>query len=325
MKKAFFLSALALVTGLSLTSCKDDTQPRLNPAVDGTFKLYEPANNNYTYDLRDNSFVLTLTTNGQPDYGVATPTNYQVQVSLDDKWEEAVMDPNSGEIAVYPTYYSLPTVNTQSVIEASALELNQAITYLEGIHEEGQEDLYDSSARPIWVRVRAYISDPASEDGYVSYSQIYSNSVKINRVQPASTPSLPLPAKLWVIGKYQDWNIDGNAKTITVDEKENGIGSDIYTGYLYYDTGLADNMFRFYSALGDWENNSIGSQVDDNPIQITMETEGGVTFYNGDCVAGKGSWQITNFPVTAGWLKLTVDLNTMTVNFMYDPDYTPAE
>lgn len=318
MKKSIFLSALALVSCLALTGCKDDTQPRLEPPVEGSFQLYAPANNNFTYDLTSNTNTIELVTSGQPDYGVATPTQYQVQVSLNDTWEEGVKN-EAGEYATYPTYYSLPTVNTQSVIEASALELNQAITYLQGIHEEGQEDLYDSSVRPIWVRVRAYVADPAAEGGYVSYSQVISNSVKINSVQPSYTPSLPLPAKLYMIGDYQGWNIDGNAQTIVVDESENGIGSDIYTGYVYWATASAANTpFRFYSALGDWETNSIGSQVDDNPITVSMEDN----VYNGDCVNGKGSWQISNFP-DAGWMKITVDLNTMTVSFEYAPDYKP--
>lgn len=319
MKKSIFLAALVLVGGMALTGCKDDTQPRLEPAK-GTFELFEPADNNFTYDLTDNSSVITLTTSGQPDYGVATPTQYQVQVSLDDTWDEGVYE--NGDLVEYPTYYSLSTVNTQSVISASALELNQAITYLQGIHDEDQVGMYDSSVRPIYVRVRAYIADPAAEDGYVSYSQVYTNSIKINKVQPAYEASLPLPAKLYIIGKYQDWNIDGNASTRVLDESENGIGSNIYTGYLPASAlNTSESYFRFYSALGDWETNSYGHQVDDNGTAVQMEEENGVWAYNGGCVAGKGSWLISNYPGD-GWCKLTVDLNTMTVSFQYDPDYS---
>ena len=53
-----------------------------------------------------------------------------------------------------------------------------------------------------------------------------------------------------------------------------------------------------------------------------MEEENGVIAYKGECVAGKGSWKISNFPAEGGWMKITVDLNTMTVSFMYDPDYS---
>lgn len=319
MKKSIFVAALALVAGMSLTGCKDDTQPRFQEAK-GTFALYEPADNNFTYDLTDNSATITLTTSGQPDYGVASPTQYQVQVSLDNTWEDAVYD--EGDIVEYPTYYSLPTVNTQSIITVSALELNQAITYLQGIHNENEVGQYDSSVRSIYARVRAYIADPASEEGYLDYTQVFSNSIKINSVQPSYEASLPLPAKLWIIGQYQGWNIDGGASTRYVDESENGIGSDIYTGYLPASAlNGSDSYFRFYSALGDWETNSYGHQVDDNGTAVEMEEDNGTWAYNGGCVAGKGSWLISNYPGD-GWCKITVDLKTMTVTFQYDPDYS---
>ena len=322
MKKSIFLAALTLVTGMALTGCKDNTDPRLEPAKEGSFMLYEPAENNYTYDLTQNTNEIILTTSGQPDYGVATPTSYQVQVSLDNTWEEGVKD-EEGNYAIYPTYYSLPTVNTQSVITVSALELNQAITYLQGIHEEDEVDLYDSSVCPLYVRVRAYVAYSPAESGYLDYTQVFSNVIKINQVQPAYEASLPLPAKLYIIGNYQGWNINGNDDTRVVDESEYGIGSNIYTGYLPA-SALNDpdnGYFRFYSALGNWDANSIGHQIDDEGTKVEMEEVGGQMVYNGPCVAGKGSWIIGNYPGD-GWTKLIVDLNVMTVSFQYDPDYS---
>lgn len=321
MKKSLFLAALTLVTGMALTGCKENNEPRLLPAT-GTFELYAPAENNYTYDLTESTNTLTLTTSGQPDYGVATPTSYQVQVSLDNKWEEGVKDAE-GNYTKYPTYYSLPTVNTQSVITASALELNQAITYLQGVHDESEIDQYDPSVCSLWVRVRAYVAYSQNDMGYLPYTEVYSNSVKINRVQPSYEASLPLPAKLYIIGNYQGWDINGNADTRVVDESEYGIDSNIFTGYLPA-SALNDpdnGYFRFYKALGDWDANSIGHQVDDEGTKVTMVEEGGMMVYNGPCVAGKGSWIIGNYPGD-GWCKLIVDLNTMTVSFQYDPDYS---
>ena len=321
MKKSIFLAALTLVTGMALTGCNDNTEPRLEPAKEGSFQLFEPAQNNYTYDLSNNDNEVTLTTSGQPDYGVATPTSYEVQISLDNTWNEGVKNAD-GESEVYPTYYSLPTVNTQSVIVASALELNQAITFLQGIHDEDQVDLYDSSVRPIFVRVRAFVAYAPAEQGYLDYTEVFSNVVKINRVQPSFEASLPLPAKLYIIGNYQGWNINGNADTRVVDESEYGIGSNIYTGYLPASAlNTSDGYFRFYSALGDWESNSYGHQIDDEGTAVAMKETDGNWVYNGPCVAGKGSWIIDNYPGD-GWCKIIVDLNLMTVSFQYDPDYS---
>lgn len=70
----------------------------------------------------------------------------------------------------------------------------------------------------------------------------------------------------------------------------------------------ADKYFRFYSAPGDWDSNSIGNQVDDTAIDIDLP-------YEGTCVWGKGSWH----PSTGGLVDMEVDINNLTVKF------TPVE
>lgn len=319
MKKSIFLSALALVTSMALTGCKDDTQPRLEAPVEGSFTLYEPANNNFTYDMSQNSNTLTLTTSGQPDYGVATPTYYQVQMSLDNTWKDAVTDAQ-GSIIEPATYASLSTVNTQSVVTVLATEFNIAMTTLQGITEESQLDQYDSSPRPVYFRIRAYVSDPAAINGYVPYSQIFSNSIKINSIQPSYKATLPIPAVLYVIGKYQGWSENGNEQTVTVSEEENGIGSDIYTGYVEMSAEDASEGFRFFTQLGSWDKKyNIGAADPDMSTEtVTMEDN----VYKGPLViGGQSNWGISNYP--GGWMKLTVDLNNNTVEFEYLPDYKP--
>lgn len=317
MKKSIFLAALSLLTGVVLTGCNANTDPRLEPAK-GEFKLYVPAENNYTYDLTNKDNSITLTTSGQPDYGVATPTSYQVQISLDDTWKEGVMG-DDGEYTVWPTYYSLKTVNTQSVISASALEINQGITYLQGIHEEDQLDLYNPDPCSLYVRIRAYVASSSYEEGYVPYTVVYSNVVKINTVQPSLEPSLPIPAILWVIGQYQGWNENGNEQTAFVDETEYGAGSDIYTGYVNMSAADAAGGFRFFTQLGSWDKEyNIGAAEPDMSTESVTMTDG---VYNGPLVkGGQSNWGITNYP--GGWMKLIVDLNTNKVSFQYDPDYS---
>lgn len=321
MKKSIFLAAFAVMAGMALTGCNENTEPRLNPMPDGDeFILYTPAENNYTYDLTNPDNTIILTTSGQPDYGVAVPTSYEVQVSLDNTWEEGEKDEN-GDYIVYPTYYSLPTVNTQSMVTASALELNQAITYLQGIYNEDQVNDYDSSVRPLWVRVLAYVSTSSYEEGYVPYTAVMSNVVKINSVQPGLEAALRLPGNLYIIGQYQGWSIDGNDQTIALVETD--YATKVYTGYMPASAFEGtDKNFRFYSELGNWDTNSYGSQVDDSPVEVELEDENGDWIYQDKCVKGKGSWRITNYPGD-GWLFITVDIKNMTVNFLYDPEYTP--
>lgn len=108
---------------------------------------------------------------------------------------------------------------------------------------------------------------------------------------------------IYIIGKPQGWNIDSGELTI-VDRK----GKGIYTGTITLANG-AENYFRFYRALGDWESNSIGYQVPDEGTDITGLFVDGV--YEGAAVEGKGSWLIT----TDGTYGIEFNNNDMTVKF----------
>lgn len=44
--------------------------------------------------------------------------------------------------------------------------------------------------------------------------------------------------------------------------------------------------------LGDWENNSIGAQVEDSPIDIVLDENNP---FSGDWVWGKGSWHMADW------------------------------
>lgn len=114
-------------------------------------------------------------------------------------------------------------------------------------------------------------------------------------------------ASLYLIGAPQGWNIESGAMELT--ETSTGV----YEGQ--FNISSNDFMFRFYTSLGDWETNSIGSQVDDDPIDITLTDN---TWYTGKAVAGKGSW---SYPYWKGGdLFIRVNTNTMTVVFTSDPN-----
>lgn len=321
MKKTFLMMAALVAASSMLTGCKEDTQPRLEPAPEGSFKLYEPAMNNYTFYLDDASTV-KFTTSGQPDYGVATPTQYQVQISyLEDtsKWIERELDEDGNEI-VEGTCWSLTTIGTESVINASGLELSAGMCYLMGVKDETLVDKYDPTPRPLYVRVRAYISDPGAKDGYVPYSQMFSNVIKLNSVAPMLV--IPKPDELYVIGTYQGWTIAGNDKTVTVTEEENGMGSKIYTGYVLLSP--ENNAFRFYEDLGNWDEGSIGATEhtgDSDNLEIKLDSGE----YSGDLKVGsKDNWKIMNLPKEV-WVKLTVNLKSKTVSFAIDESYVPED
>ncbi len=69
--------------GLGVTGCKDDTQPRLE--VPTEFVLNTPAMADQTYIFRDDENYKNLNditfTVSQPNYGLGTTPDYQVQIA----------------------------------------------------------------------------------------------------------------------------------------------------------------------------------------------------------------------------------------------------
>lgn len=109
---------------------------------------------------------------------------------------------------------------------------------------------------------------------------------------------------LYLVGAPQGWDIYSDAMTLQRASKD----KLIYSGA--FDIKEGDAMFRFYTGLGDWENGSIGSQYDDSPIDITIESDAP---FAGEAVWGKGSWNIPAWE--GGTLYVTVSLDSMEVEF----------
>lgn len=288
MKKIIFLMAAATVAGGMMTSCKEDTQPRLEKPTE--FVLNTPANaNEITVLSKEGEAGSTVEfTVSQPNYGLGTPTHYVVQTSYRQDFKEL---------------YSIPTVGTQAKISVSSTDFSVALNYLSGIRVEEDEANFTNEPRKVYVRVKAYIPN-------CDYSEIYSNVISM-WAQPFF--AVRVPAKIWLIGTFElpdSWNID-KATTI-LDETENGIGSNIYSGI--FDVPAGSQSFRFYSVLGDWENNSIGAGADGENLQFKgFGTSEGQT-EECDIVVGKAEKEGKGNFVLPDWkggkLKITVDLNT---------------
>lgn len=125
-------------------------------------------------------------------------------------------------------------------------------------------------------------------------------------------PEAPKGNVLYLIGACQtpdSWNIGKSWMWASETEE----GSNIYEGV--FDVPAGQFQFRFYSALGDWETNSVGSQNEDANVDITF-TDGS---YSGPVVAydpaadllGKGNW---NYPAWGGgYVKVVINLNDLTI------------
>ena len=175
---------------------------------------------------------------------------------------------------------------------------------LMGYESEETSDKFSDEARPVYVRVKAYIPN-------ADYSEIISNVICLKSVVPY--PAVPIPAVLYVIGDVSGWDI--NNGEIKISEPANGVGSGIYSGVVEFTAAQASAGFRFYQALGSWGDDgaapSIGANANDGDnATVSVDANG---MYEGSCTFGKGNWNISNWQ--DGPMKITVDLNTMKVVF----------
>lgn len=319
MKKISYLMALPLLLGACFTSCKEDTQPRLETPTE--FVLNTPAMADQTYIFRDDENYQNLNnitfTVSQPNYGVGVVPSYTVQLAKSEAdfaaWDEA---DTTGDIEKdnailgadgLPLAYTLPDFSsTSAVLTIDGVSFCDAVNTLYGFNM----DNYDHETVPVAVRVHAAIDNAPQ-------SNIWSNPVNIT---VSSYIPVKEPGKLYLIGQPTGWDI--NADKVYLEET--GIGTKIYFGNVYIPGNTKDDdgndiinfQFRFYSQLGDWDSFSVGSQNDDSPVDITFNADGlyeGPVFMSagaGDKL-GKGSWQDKTW--TGGNLEITINLKEMTI------------
>lgn len=115
---------------------------------------------------------------------------------------------------------------------------------------------------------------------------------------------------IYLVGACSDWAVaKPNAAELLAnfklyDWKFNGV----YTNT--FDVAKGTAMFRFYTALDNWDSGSIGSQVEDAPVDCNFT---GDTFESAFVDGGKGNWNFPNWE--GGKMKMTVDTNTGKVVF----------
>lgn len=308
MKKISYLMALPVLLGACFTSCKEDTQPRLE--VPTEFVLNTPAMADQTYIFRaDESYQnlndITFTVS-QPNYGLGCVPTYTVQLAKSEAgfaaWDEAETTGNvETDNAILgddglPLAYTLPAfTSTSAVLNIDGTSFCEAVNTLYGFNM----DNYNNEVVPVSVRVHAAIDNAPQ-------SEIWSNAINLN---VSSYIPVTEPGKLYLIGQPTGWDI--NADQVYLEET--GIGTKIYFGNVFIPAG--EFQFRFYSQLGDWESFAVGSQDNDSPKDISF-TDGiyeGPVFMGkkkGDKL-GKGSWQDASW--AGGNLEITVDLKTMTI------------
>ncbi len=257
----------------ALASCSDVTEPVYQDPDQASFKMLVPPLQNQYYELTEEG-TFNLTLNGQPSYGFSAVTQYRAQVSLTGKF-----DSENDYRELVPT-----GTGTHSAMTLSDLDLAEAICDLRGI--KSKEDYTDAGVQTLYFRGAAFIE--GVESSYVTTS----NVVTLNKVQ--SFFSVAKPGSLYVIGNYVgDW-ISPEEKNVTalepytLFEKDDEIRSKHYYGSIYFDPDAVDagsynSIFRFYTALTGWEDDSVGAAGgtdSDTPVEFD-DFKSGATLEHG--------------------------------------------
>ena len=274
------------ILGLVLSAVSCNGPEVENPVLYKPTKLIlnTPAFQKQYIDLQNTS-TMNLTCS-QPEYGFAAAASYFAQVSLTEDFTD---------------FIEIDEAYSKCDMDVNAEAIAQAICKLRGVTSE--DDYTDEPARTVYFRVRVKILD-------YEETEILSNVVSCEKVKGYF--ALRLPGYIYLVGEPEGWSgpTEGNKDHYSqwrLFESTEAIGSKIYSGV--FDIPAGKFMFRFYTALNGWEKDSYGIQEADSPMDITLED--GV--YSGALVKGKGSYNVPDF--AGGSVKITVNMNTMTVKF----------
>lgn len=308
MKKISLYAASLVALGLGFTSC-DQLHNDLRLEVPTDYILDTPENIDrlIIFGATESNVENKWEVVTHNPYNVSTQVDFQVQVAKSESdfetWDNLLAQAveNGSSETDFRDSEGLPYAQFVSGIFTAPSFTMAGADFCDAINAVyGFETNEETEAAPVEVAYRVYAWVPN-----VEYSFIFSNVVTLPKVQ--SYIPIRDPRRIYVIGAPQGWNIDSDEMFV----QETDAGSNIYAGSINVAQG--DFMFRFYTVLGDWESNSLGSQVEDNPINIEFTDE----VYFGDVVNGKGSWSYPEWE--GGSVEIELDMNAYTVKFTLHP------
>lgn len=308
MKKISFFALLIMALCAAMTSCKDDTQPRLHAAPGNTFTLNNPPMAGNTYYLTPGGSVEF--TVSQPDYGVATTPRYTIQISKSDTFVDEVIE---GEEVITPAnYQTIKGSWTKATIDVPAKDFAIALNKLNGIKDEDDEPLFKAEPYTLYVRCIADIP-------YCEYAHAESNIIKLDAVIPYFVVSVP--GVFYITGECNGWptpdetyiTSEGYNESWLINETE--AESGIFKGAIEMTPQQAAAGFRFYNALTGWGDNGVPPSLGPTPDDFSSKDcpVKANNVYSGNCVWGKGNFLVSNWP--GGMMAITINTNEMTIEF----------
>lgn len=233
MKKFNIICGL-LGSALLLASCSDDRDH--NPVLDlsqmpTTFKLNAPAFSTSAVVLEESSNLDFTWV--QPAYGYAAAATYQLQLSLDDTYNDEVLD-EAGEVVTPATYTTLDGKFTNTSASYTAKAINTAINKV-GAWES--EDDMPTGAIKVYVRALSTL------EGKTTYSNSINFLALPYYVDASETPLL------YLVGTPQGWNSgDMSCLLYPIDNK-----TFTYTTLWEESGGYCGLKFWEQADFGDWD------------------------------------------------------------------------
>ncbi|MEG2402681.1 MAG: SusE domain-containing protein, partial [Muribaculaceae bacterium] len=276
MKRYIKNVLMLLIVMVGFTACSPDEETVMN--ITKAPQLATPENLSYVLVKESATFTVQTFSWTKGNFGYQAAAKYELQVS------------NTKDFAKIEVL----GISTNVFLPVTVKALNQVVAKFLNKGDEPIDPEKDQTN--LFVRVMCYVNDAQGSAAVTVASNIVSIMV---------TPyyEAPVYPTIYIVGTPNGWDING-AKCPLVCKT----GDEVYTGVYNLEDSKNENMFRFYKKLGDWESNSVGSQVDDSPIDITGEFVGGA--YSGVVVEGKGSFKVTK----NGTYTIVVDLKKMAVS-----------
>ncbi len=232
------MAALAL----GFTSCDQDRDPVYQAPTN--FVLNTPAMQDQYIDLTEKGTLELVTS--QPDYGYSAVAVYSAEMSLDPD---------------FSTSYQLPAVSGTTNLAKFTISQNDVavgLMELQGITGDDADKIFNEIYPNGCDYQQIYFRAVCQLEGVPS-SVIKSNIVSYKYLKGFF--AIKMPGYIYLVGAPCGWPTPDAGAEATLEswklyEPKDAIGSKVYSGVFDIPAGSA--MFRFYTALTGWDNDSYG-------------------------------------------------------------------
>ena len=301
--KRFYIIASLLIGAVAFSACEEKlAEPVLNEPTE--FVLNNPVLMNQPCDLAKSDYIELVCS--QPDYGFTAATTYQVQVSLDGKFE----NPFDAK-KITGDYVTIGVDYTNTRINVSAEEMAIALTQLRSVLLTAEDpDITEDEMKamfpyetPAYVRVKASLTNSGK-------GEIISNTVTFTNFNvPYSLPEVFVPKEFFIVGQYNGWDWGTAFDFVPAyDNKMDGKGKEGTFWRIIY---LPEGGFKVNAAKA-WDGGEVGYVKDDPLYTYVDNAKSGLTASDdGNMVVTKAGWYIVvaRLAVDGRDIKYTFEIN----------------